>query len=176
MGREAANSLRNAKLVAEAMVLTKDIAAAEKKREADLIAQYGKLAVWYDENIESDPVNSFVADRAVTFVKDRIGMTTVEDLAEEGLKQALLAIIRLVGAKAGSALVSGVGISAGILLAGANNGGLKGGYSDTRAGGELDMKKARLTQIYSELFFMDPPLTPVIGSDACATQACLVAP
>ncbi|MBV8971396.1 MAG: hypothetical protein JO290_03800 [Sphingomonadaceae bacterium] len=173
MGREMLNSPRNGRLIAEAMLLTREIAALEKKREADLIEQYGKLAVWYDENIDSDPARSLAADKVGALIKEKIGMTTVEDLAEEGLKQTLLTIIRLAGFTVSTALTKGVGIAASIILKSADTGGLKGAYMDTRSGGDLEKKQERLAQIYTELFFMDPPLKPSIEISPCAVQACI---
>ncbi len=174
MGRPSLNSEISRKLIEESIQLTKDISALDKKREADLTKEYGALVVWYDRNIENSVALSLVSDKAIGIVKEKVGFTTVDDVAEKSLEQILIGILRLSGVvvRAGSRLAQGVGVAAGILLSSSGGtGGLNGAYLDDGRGSELEKKQFRLAQIYTELFLLDPPLAPILQPDICAIQA-----
>ena len=145
-------------LVKEANALMADLSAMDKRMEKDILAQKGALAVWWEENIESDKVVSFMADRA----KDQIPNPSKEALkfVFEGLFKTLkyseIAITAVLAPFETSRQPS-----------------YKMAYLDSQFGNEYSSKKKRLEEIYAELFQQMPPSSnSIIQQDRCAIENC----
>lgn len=145
-------------LVKEASALMEELSAMDKKMEADILAEKGALAVWWEQNIESNKVASFMADRA----KDQIPSPS-----EEALKLIFQRVFKTL--KYSRAVI-------GVVLAPfetSRQPSYKMGYLDSQFGVQYFSKKARLEAIYGELFHQMPPSSSsVLQSDRCAIEAC----
>lgn len=147
-------------LIKEANLLVGELARMDKKIEKDILEQQGALAVWWEENIEANPVASLAVDTA----RDHIPYGKPVD---EGLKLIFKALFKTLR-------YSGIAISA--VTAPFQVGrqpSYKMAYLDSQFGNEYFEKQNRLVAIYGELFHQMPPTAvSILQPDRCAVEAC----
>jgi hypothetical protein len=150
-------------LIKESNMLVDDLAKMDKQMEADILKQKGALAVWWEENIESDKVASFAVDRAVDKAADHVPYVKP---VEKGLKVIYEGIFKTMKWS------SEMAVSAALApFEASRQPSYKMAYLDSRFGNEYFAKKQRLEEIYRELFHQMPPSpTSLIQVERCAIE------
>jgi len=144
-------------LMKEALYLTTELARMNKQIENDLNTQSDNLANWIDEN-----------SLAKWFIEHG-----TDSAAQKALEKIFSAVFKLLKVATGPAgLVADVTVQA---FSASGRPSKRNAYLDTPPGlsAEYDKMKARLQQVYMELFVLQPPkLSAISTPDRCAQEAC----